>query len=95
MVKAVQPQPPCGPYTLPVEALHSLAQAAGLEWVHSDAGKVAQVQAQIAAMPPAIHVPRERPAPIVLNEGTLILVETRRDLRTVVFPFDTAQTHSH
>jgi ribonuclease E len=34
-------------------------------------------------------VPRERPAPVVIDEGPLVLVETRRDLSQVKLPFET------
>ena len=75
-------------FELPLEALQALARAAGLEWVQSDANKVAQVQAAIAAEPQPVHVPRE-PKPVVLpDEGPLVLVETRRDLRELQLPFE-------
>ena len=48
-------------FALPVDALANLADTAGLQWVNSDADKVAAVQAAIAAEPAPIHVPRERP----------------------------------
>ncbi|TSE37323.1 Ribonuclease E [Tepidimonas fonticaldi] len=76
------------PYRLPVEDLAVLARQAGLEWVQSDADKVAAVQAAIAAEPLPVHVPREpRPAPAVSDEP-LVLIETKRDLRALKFPFD-------
>jgi len=77
-------------YTLPVDAMAGIAQQAGLNWVNSDAGKIAMAQAAIAATPKAIHVPRERPAPMLIDEGPLILVETRRDLRSMNLPFEQA-----
>jgi ribonuclease E len=76
------------PYVLPLADLDQVAQGSGLQWVNSDMDKVATVQAAIAAEPKPIHVPRERPAPVVIDEGPLILVETRRDLRTVTLPFE-------
>ncbi|QEA12199.1 Rne/Rng family ribonuclease [Comamonas flocculans] len=79
---------PQQPYTLPLQSLQESAAASGLVWVQSDADKVAAVQAAIAAEPRPVHVPRERPAPPVLDEGPLVLVETRRDLRQVQLPFD-------
>jgi len=33
-------------------------------------------------------VPRERPALVVVDEGPLILVETKRDLGQIAMPFD-------
>ena len=52
------------------------------------ADKVAAVQAAIAAEPKPVHVPRERPPLVVLDEGPLILVETRRDLSELKLPFE-------
>ena len=75
-------------YTLPMNELVMIANSSGLQWVNSDAGKVAAVQAAIAAEPKPVHVPRERPAPVVIDEGPLILVETRRDLRNQALPFE-------
>ena len=80
--------PKVGSYTLPVAELQQLAHHAGMTWVLSDAEKVATVQAAIAAEPKPVHVPRERPPVVVVDEGSLILVETRRDLATVVLPFE-------
>lgn len=82
-------------YVLPIADLQQLVQTVGLEWVHSDADKVARVQAEIAAVPPAVHVPRERPVigPVVAEP--LMLVETRRDLRTTVYPFDASPSTTH
>ena len=67
-------------YSLPLPELQAIAQNSGLEWVNSDAARIAAVQAAIAAEPKPIHVPRERPAPVVLDDGPLILVETRKEL---------------
>ena len=64
------------------------AQAAGLQWVQSDAEKIAAVQAAIAAEPAAIRIPRERPAPVVLDDAPLILVETRKDLSDLRLSFE-------
>ncbi len=75
-------------FTLPIEALQGIARDSGLEWVNSDAQKIAAVQAAIAAEPKPVHVPRERPAPVVIDEGPLVLVETRRDLREMTLPFE-------
>jgi ribonuclease E len=37
-----------------------------------------------------VHVPRERAAPVVVEEGPLVLVETRKDLRNMPLPFEQA-----
>ena len=91
---AAQPAPPASTYHLPIEQLSALAQAAGLQWVQSDAEKIAAVQAAIAAEPAAIRIPRERPAPVVLDDAPLILVETRKDLADLRLPFETHNTAS-
>jgi ribonuclease E len=51
---------------------------------------VAEVRAAIAAEPKPQHVPRERPPAIVIDEGPLVLVETRRDLGSMTLPFEDA-----
>ena len=76
------------PYRLAVAELSALAQAAGLEWVQSDTDKVAQVQAAIAAEPAPVRVPREPRKVVLVDEGPLILVETRRDLGEMKLPFE-------
>jgi ribonuclease E len=37
-----------------------------------------------------VHVPRERKPMVVLDEGPLILVETRKDLSQIKLPFENA-----
>ena len=74
-------------YTLPLTQLQQMAISCGLEWVSSDAGKVAAVQAAIAAEPRPAHVPRVRPPAVVIDEGPLVLVETRKDLSELKLPF--------
>ena len=59
-----------------------------MQWVNSDAERIAAVQAAIAAEPAPVHVPRARPAPVVVDTGPLILVETKRDLRAMTLPFE-------
>ena len=87
-VPASQGLPKVQPYALSLEALNQVAEASGLEWVNSNAEKVAQVQAAIAAEPKPVHVPREPKPPVVLDEGPLVLVETRKDLRDMKLPFE-------
>ncbi|MEY4420226.1 MAG: Ribonuclease [Pseudomonadota bacterium] len=67
-------------FTLPVADMQAVAQSSGLEWVNSNPERIAAVQAAIAAEPKPVHVPRERPPLVILDEGPLILVETRKDL---------------
>ena len=79
-------------FVLPEVEMHAVAHNAGLQWVTSDADKIAAVQAAIAAEPPALHVPRQRPALVVLDDGPLVLVETRRDLSEMTLPFEQPPT---
>ena len=67
-------------FELPVSDMQAVAQSSGLEWVNSNPERVAAVQAAIAAEPKPVHVPRERPPVVVIDEGPLVLVETRKDL---------------
>jgi ribonuclease E len=74
--------------------MHQVASGSGLEWVNSNPERIAHVQAAIAAEPQAVHVPRVRPAPVVIDEGPLVLVETKRDLRQMPMPFDESSAAS-
>ena len=85
---ASSPAPAAAPFVLSVEAMARIAQQAGLEWVQSDADKVAQAQAAIAAEPAPVRVPRIPKPAAVIDEGPLVLVETRRDLRDMKLPFE-------
>ena len=78
-------------FTLPIEALNQVAQGSGLSWVNSDSAKVAQVQAAIAAESKPIHVPRVRVAAAPIDTAPLVLVETKRDLRSLQLPFEETQ----
>ena len=77
-------------FELPLDELAQVAEGSGLHWVNSDAERVAEVRAAIAAEPKPQHVPRERPPAIVIDEGPLVLVETRRDLGSMTLPFENA-----
>ena len=85
---AFSTEPASAPFVLSVEAMARVAQEAGLEWVQSDADKVAQAQAAIAAEPAPVRVPRIPKPVAVIDEGPLVLVETRRDLRDMKLPFE-------
>ena len=85
---AVKGLPKVQAFELPVSELAQVAEGSGLQWVNSDAQKIAAVQAQIAAEPRPPRVPRERPAAIVIDEGPLVLVETKRDLQGMKLPFE-------
>lgn len=84
---AIQGMPKVQSFALPVDAMASVASAAGLQWVNSDPDKIAAVRAAIAAEPKPVHVPRERPPVVVVDEGPLVLVETHKDLSKLGLPF--------
>jgi ribonuclease E len=92
-VTVVAPPPPAPApvveaFELPLGELQAIAAGAGLQWVNSDADKIAAVQAAIAAEPAPAPLGRE-PAPVVVaDEGPLVLVETRKDLSQVKLPFE-------
>ena len=75
-------------YTLPVDAMQEVAASSGLQWVNTDANKVAAARAAIANESEPSHIPRERPALPSMDQEALVLVETRRDLNDLNLPFD-------
>lgn len=76
------------PYVLPTDSLINVAQSVGLEWVNSDADKIQAVQAAMAAEPKPAHMPRVPRAPLVVEDGPLVLVETKKDLSQLKLPFE-------
>ncbi|OGA98759.1 MAG: ribonuclease E [Burkholderiales bacterium RIFCSPHIGHO2_12_FULL_69_20] len=78
------------PFVLPITDLQRLAEGSGLQWVNSDDQKIRAAQAAMAAEPAPVRVPRERKAPVVIDEGPLVLVETRKDLSQLKLPFETS-----
>jgi ribonuclease E len=83
--------PAVQPFALPLDELAQVAESSGLQWVQSDAAKVAMGQSAIAATPKPVHVPRERAPLPVLDGQPLVLVETKRDLRDQKLPFEQAE----
>jgi ribonuclease E len=82
--------PKVGSYALPLADMAQVASGSGLQWVNSNPEKIAAVQAQIAAEPKPVHIPRERPPAVVIDNTPLVLVETKRDLRNMTLPFEAA-----
>lgn len=80
--------PQIAPSIFPIEELQALTRSANLIWVHSDSDKVRDAQALIAALPRPIHIPRAPRPPSIIDEGPLVLVETRKDLSQLRMPFD-------
>lgn len=81
-------------YVLPTESLVMVASGSGLQWVQSNAEKVMAAQQRIAAelAQQAPLIPRERPAPVVISNEPLVLVETRKDLAQLQSQLFGAQT---
>ena len=77
------------PFVLPLNSLEAVAEAAGLQWVNSDADKIRAVQSAMANEPAPAHVPRERKPVENVDAGPLMLVETRKDLSQFKLPFET------
>ena len=82
------PVPAAVPYHLPTDSLNALAASAGLQWVQSDADKISAVQAAMAAEPAPVRVPREPRRHVLVDDGPLVLVETRKDLSQLKLPFE-------
>ena len=78
------------PYVLPTDSLDAIARDAGLQWVNSDADKIRAVQEAMAGEPKPIHVPRLPKPRVMVDEGPLVLVETKKDLSQIRLPFDPA-----
>jgi ribonuclease E len=78
------------PFELPMNDLHALAASAGLEWVNSDAQRIQVVRDAMANEPRPARVPRAPRPRAVMDDGPLVLVETRKDLSQLKLPFDSA-----
>ena len=76
------------PFILPLNELREVATTAGLEWINSDSEKVRAAQEAIAAQPAPTRVPREPKPVVTVDDGPLVLVETRKDLAQFSLPLD-------
>ena len=79
---------PVEAFVLPTNQLQAVAEAAGLQWVNSDVDKIRAVQDAMANEPKPIHAPREPKPVVAVDEGPLVLVETRKDLTQFKLPFE-------
>jgi len=79
---------PAAPFVLETAALAAVAESAGLQWVNSDADKMRAAHEAMANEPKPVHVPRVIKPAAVIDEGPLMLVETRKDLSQVTLPFE-------
>lgn len=78
-------------FELPVDDLRAMAASAGLEWVNSDAERILVAQQALAREPKPLRVPRVPRPRVILDEGPLVLVETRKDLSQLKLPFEQQQ----
>ena len=76
------------PFVLAMDELQRIAESSGLQWINSDSDKIRAAQAAMAALPKPVHVPRERKPLVIIDEGPLVLVETRKDLSQYKLPFE-------
>jgi ribonuclease E len=63
--------------------LHSVVQSAGMVWVATDSGKHQEAQSQIKAEPEILPTGRAPKAPVSLQNGPMVLVETGGQEKTV------------
>ena len=90
-VAAVAPTPvivEAAPYVLPTDNLAAIADGAGLQWVNSDAQKIRAVQEAMASAPAPTHLPRTPRPRAQIDDGPLVLVETKKDLAQIKLPFE-------
>lgn len=79
---------PVETYELPLQDLQAVAEGAGLQWVGSDPAKIRAAQEAMAAEFKPAKAARE-PKPVEqIDQGPLVLVETRKDLAQTKLPFD-------
>ena len=82
---------PAVDYALPVDSLVAVAESSGLQWVRSDADKIKAAQQAMAEAKPEVRVPREVAKVASVDDGPLVLVETKKDLSQVRLPFEQAR----
>jgi ribonuclease E len=90
--EAVAPPAAVEPFTLPFDELRQVATTAGLEWVNSDTDKVRAAQEAMASQPTPTRVPREPKPVAMVDEGPLVLVETRKDLAQFSLPLEAGRS---
>ena len=85
---AAAPAPIAASFVLETDALQAVAETAGLQWVNSDVEKIRAAQEAMASEAKPAHVAREPKPVTAIDDGPLVLVETRRDLSQVKLPFE-------
>ena len=79
---------PATPFVLPTDALHAVAETAGLQWVGSDAGKIRAVQAAMDSEPAPVRAGRAPRLVAAVPDEPLVMIETVKDLAQVKLPFE-------
>ncbi len=79
---------PATPYELPTDTLAAIASDAGLQWVNSDSEKIRAVKDAMASEPKPVVAARQPKPAAVVDDGPLVLVETKKDLSKIRLPFD-------
>ncbi len=82
------PAPLAASFVLETDALQAVAESAGLQWVNSDAEKIRAAQEAMASEAKPVHAARVPKPAAAVDDGPLVLVETRRDLSQVKLPFE-------
>ena len=90
----VAPEAAAEPFVLPMDQLQGVAETAGLQWVNSDADKMRASREAMANEPAPARVSREVKAVVAVDDGPLVLVETRKDLSQFKLPFESADNAS-
>ncbi len=85
---AAAPAPIAASFVLETDALQAVAETAGLQWVNSDAAKIRAAQEAMAGEVKPVHEARVPKPVAAIDDGPLVLVETRRDLSQVKLPFE-------
>lgn len=70
------------------QSLEEIARQAGLEWVSTDPQRAAEVQEAIRNEPAPARTPREPKPHAPIEDASLILVETKKDLSKMELPFN-------
>jgi ribonuclease E len=86
---AAAPAPIPASFVLETDALQAVAETAGLQWVNSDVDKIRAAQQAMASEAKPTHVARVQKPVAAIDDGPLVLVETRKDLSQVKLPFET------
>ena len=81
-------------FVLPMDQLLGVAETAGLQWVNSDVEKMRAAREAMANEPAPARVAREVKAVVAVDDGPLVLVETRKDLSQFKLPFESADNAS-